>query len=90
MAAAKTSSTNRWNLKGIIPLIFCGSFLLSVSIVNASAAPAKRAYSCGSLRSMARIYMASGGYEKAQPFLVKALHMAKETIPHDGSNPPMP
>src|SRR4030042_1327859 len=83
MTAAKASSTNRRNLKNVILLIFCGSFLLSVSIVNASAAPVDRTYSCGSLRSMARIYMASGGYEKAQPFLVKALHMAKETNASD-------
>jgi len=83
MAAAKASSTNRRNLNNVILLVFCGSFLLSVSIVNASAAPVDRAYSCGSLRSMARVYMASGGYEKAQPFLVKALHLAKETNASD-------
>ncbi|MEJ2705736.1 MAG: tetratricopeptide repeat protein, partial [Sedimentisphaerales bacterium] len=35
--------------------------------------------SCASLRSMARIYMASGGYEQAQPFLEKALNVARET-----------
>ena len=32
---------------------------------------------------MARVYMASGGYEKAQPFLVKALDLARETKASD-------
>jgi tetratricopeptide (TPR) repeat protein len=83
MAAPKASSTARWNLNNIILLILSGSLLLSVSTIRASAAPVQRACSSGSLRTMARIYMASGGYEKAQPFLVKALNLAKQTNASD-------
>lgn len=46
------------------------------SLRDEAAGPAE--YSCASLRSMARIYMASGGYEKAQPFLQRALHLAQD------------
>jgi tetratricopeptide (TPR) repeat protein len=47
----------------------------------AAACPVRRLVedSCNSLRSMARVYMASGGYEKARPFLVKALRLARQT-----------
>lgn len=83
MAGAKTLSTKGLNRHSIIPALICVSLLFSVGIGSTLAAPAKRAYSCGSLRSMARVYMASGGYEKAQPFLEKALHLAKETNASD-------
>jgi tetratricopeptide (TPR) repeat protein len=83
MAATKASSINRREKNNIILLIFCCSILLSTSTVGARAAQLKRAYSCGSLRSMARVYMASGGYEKARPFLVKALNLAKQTNASD-------
>jgi tetratricopeptide (TPR) repeat protein len=81
--AAKASSINRRNINSIILLIFCVSIVVSMSTVSAWATQLQRAYSCGSLRSMARVYMASGGYEKAKPFLVKALHLAKETKASD-------
>ena len=75
---ASRKSTNR------IFVIFCISIILSLGIVTASASPAqKKTYSSGTLRSMARVYMASGGYEKARPFLEKALHLAKETNASD-------
>ena len=79
MAAAKTPSTKGLNRNSIIPVLFYVSLVFSVSIGSAPAKPVGRANSCSSLRSMARVYMASGGYEKAQPFLEKALHLAKET-----------
>lgn len=60
-------------------IIFCISIILSLCIVNASAAPAKKAHSSGTLRSMARVYMACGSYEKAQPLLEKALNLAQKT-----------
>ena len=83
MAVIKASSIDRREKNNIILLIFCGSILLFMSTVSARSAQLKRAYSCGSLRSMARVYMASGGYEKAQPFLVKALNLAKQTNASD-------
>jgi tetratricopeptide (TPR) repeat protein len=64
--------------KSVILLIFFCSLSLSIRIVNASAAPLKKFDSCNSLRSMARVYMASGGYEKARPFLVEALRLAEQ------------
>jgi tetratricopeptide (TPR) repeat protein len=83
MAAAKVSFTNRPNLNNIILLILSGFLLLSVGTIHASAAPVESVQSCGSLRTMARVYMASGGYEKAQPFLVQALHLAKQNNASD-------
>ena len=83
MTADITRSTKGLNRHSIIPALFCVSFVFFIGIGSALATPVKRAYSCGSLRSMARVYMASGGYEKAQPFLVKALNLAKETNASD-------
>jgi tetratricopeptide (TPR) repeat protein len=74
---ANQKRTNR------IFVIFCISIVLSLGIVNASAAPAKKVYSSGSLRSMARVYMACGTYEKAQPLLESALNLAKKTNASD-------
>jgi tetratricopeptide (TPR) repeat protein len=81
MTAAKTLSTKGLNKHGTIPALICVSLVFSIG--SALATPVKRAHSCGSLRSMARVYMASGGYEKAQPFLVKALNLAKDTNASD-------
>ena len=83
MAAAKTLSTKGQNIHSMIPALFCVSLVLSVGIGSARATPVERSYSCGTLRSMARVYMASGGYEKAKPFLEKALNLAKETNASD-------
>jgi len=79
MEATKASSSAQPKLNDITLLIFSCLFLLPISTVRTSASPVERAYSSGSLRTMARVYMASGGYEKAQSFLVEALHLAKET-----------
>ncbi len=78
MVGATSPLTNRKSTNRIF-VIFCISIVLSLGIVNASAAPAQRAYSSGSLRSMARVYMACGSYEKAQPLLERALNLAKKT-----------
>jgi tetratricopeptide (TPR) repeat protein len=67
------------NRKSVILLLFFCSLLFSIRMVNASETQVKRFDSCNSLRSMARVYMASGGYEKARPFLVKALRLAEQT-----------
>src|SRR4030042_2615280 len=83
MAGAKTLSLKRRNIHSIIPALFCASLVFSIGTISVWASPVERAYSCGSLRSMARVYMASGGYEKAQPFLERALHLAKETNASD-------
>jgi len=79
MEATKAPSSAQPKLNDITLLIFSCLFLLPISTVRTSASPVERAYSSGSLRTMARVYMASGGYEKAQSFLVEALHLAKET-----------
>ena len=83
MAAAKTPSTNGLNRPSILPAISCFSLVLSISFGSTPPRPIGRTNSCSSLRSMGRVYMASGGYEKAQPFLEKALHLAKETNASD-------
>lgn len=75
MAGGKASYTNRWKIKILRLFIF---FLL-INIVNAWAMPAQNEYSCGSLRSMARVYMACGENSKAQPLLEKALNLAKQS-----------
>ena len=67
----------------IIPALFCVSFIFFIDIGSTLATPAGKAYSCSSLRSVARVYMASGGYENARPYLVKALQLAKETDASD-------
>jgi tetratricopeptide (TPR) repeat protein len=64
-------------------IILCISILLSLCIVNASAVPAQRAYSSGALRSMARVYVACGNYEKARPLLERALNLAENTNASD-------
>lgn len=83
MVKAEAPSTKRRNKKSTILILFYGSFILHLGMVSTWARPIERAYSCGSLRSMARVYMASGGYEKAQPLLEQALHLAKETNASD-------
>jgi tetratricopeptide (TPR) repeat protein len=69
--------------KNRIFILFCVSILLSLGIVSALAVPAQRTSSSGSLRSMARVYMACGSYEKAQPLLERALNLAEKTNPAD-------
>jgi len=59
--------------------------IILVWLLNSFALPAKvtgaikpaKAYTHTSLRAMARVYMASGSYDKAQPFLENALDLAK-------------
>ena len=82
MARATSPLTNP-KRKNRILVLFCVSIVLSLGIVSASAAPAQKAYSSGSLRSMARVYMACGSYEKAQPLLERALNLAEEINPAD-------
>ena len=83
MARFGEPSRNRRNLHSIILIIFIGLLVLSTGTIGVRAAPAESARSCSSLRSMARIYMASGGYEKARPFLERALNLAKKTNASD-------
>ena len=83
MARFGESARDWRNRNSIILLVFFGSFILAVGAVGAWASPAEMSRSCGSLRSMARVYMASGGYEKARPFLERALNLAKKTNASD-------
>ncbi|MHC4143291.1 MAG: tetratricopeptide repeat protein [Planctomycetota bacterium] len=74
--------TIRSNAPSILLLWFCSLFLLSARTDAAPATPipAKaETRSCSSLRSIARVYMASGSFEKAQPFLESAIDLAKRT-----------
>jgi len=82
MVRATSPLTNQKRTNRIF-VIFCISIVLSLGIVNASATPAKKAFSSGSLRSMARVYMACGSYEKAQPLLESALNLTKKTNTSD-------
>ena len=84
MAGAAAPSAKRRNINSIFRVLFCGSLVLGLGTMRAWAASVETAYSCGSLRSMARVYMASGGYQKAQPFLERALHLAQGTNASDG------
>jgi tetratricopeptide (TPR) repeat protein len=71
--------THYW-LPNLISTTTCGLLLFCSPVFGAKEHVADPAVvSCKSLRSMARVYMASGGYEKARPFLVKALTLARQT-----------
>lgn len=49
------------------------------SIAYSESNPAQQITSCPKLRSLARIYMSFGEFNKAQPFAEKAMDLAKET-----------
>lgn len=71
------------NTKSILLVLFCGLFVLLPCSAGARTAQTKKPFSGKALRSMARVYMASGGYEKAQPLLEGALNLAKTTDAED-------
>ncbi len=67
----------------IVLLVTCLFFCSSV--FGAQAKPAQQTTpSSASLRAMARVYMACGGYTKAQPLLERALNLAQATNAPDG------
>jgi tetratricopeptide (TPR) repeat protein len=82
MVEATSPLTNQRSKNHIFVLCLI-SIVLSLGIVNASATPVQNAYSSGTLRSMARVYVACGNYEKAQPLLERALNLAKDTSASD-------
>jgi len=61
----------------IAGILFCSSFILPAGTAGARIAQEKKTYTHTSLRAMARVYMASGSYDKAQPLLEAALDLAK-------------
>ncbi len=61
----------------IVLLVTCLFF--SSSVFGAGTAPQQNAQSSASLRAMARVYMACGGYSKAQPLLERAMNLAQAT-----------
>ncbi|MHC4226575.1 MAG: tetratricopeptide repeat protein [Planctomycetota bacterium] len=65
--------------KRILLVLCCGLFVLLPGSAGARTTQTKKPFSGRALRSMARVYMASGGYEKAQPLLEGALNLAKTT-----------
>ena len=82
MAGAKTQSTKQRRFKSTILILFC-ILLVFPGLARSRALPAQKAFSCSSLRSMARIYMAYGGYAKAQPLLIRALQLAEQNHVED-------
>ncbi len=76
MAEAKTPFTRRQRII-IAVVLFCSSFTLPVGTARARIVQAKKTFTHTSLRAMARVYMASGSYDKAQPLLESALDLAK-------------
>jgi tetratricopeptide (TPR) repeat protein len=79
MVGAESMSTTHRNMPYFALVFYFSSIGLGL---NPEIASADTAGSCTSLRSMARIYMASGRYGKAQPLLERALQMARqESIP---------
>ncbi len=79
MAGAKPKST----AKQVGHVLFCSLLLLGspaalgAGRLNANGTPAKQSQSSLALRSMARVYMACGDYQKAQPLLERALNQAQ-------------
>jgi tetratricopeptide (TPR) repeat protein len=63
----------------IVLVLFFSSFVLPAKVAGAETIGPGTAYSHASLRAMARVYMASGSYDKAEPFLESALDLAKST-----------
>lgn len=82
LVRAKTPFT-RFQLIIIAIIWLISSFAFPVSIADGGTIKAQKAYSHASLRAMARVYLASGNYDKAQPFLESALDMAKSANAHD-------
>jgi len=76
---AQTSQRqNRTAIRNLILVTIYASIFFMAPTVNAKAAPVKRHFSSRALRAMARVYMAYGEYQKAQPLAEKALAYAKD------------
>ncbi len=75
MAPGGKNQTTRRQMRIIAVVLLCSSFTLPIG--TAGARVAKKIYTHTSLRAMARVYMASGSYDKAQPLLESALDMAR-------------
>jgi tetratricopeptide (TPR) repeat protein len=78
MLLAREKPTGLQILIIVLVLLF-SSFVLPRSATGAKGDPAAKAYTHASLRAMARVYMASGKYAKAQPLLESALELATST-----------
>ena len=79
MAGAKAQSTKPRKIKGTVLVLLCACLVFCDRALGAGKTPAEEAHSSAALRSMARVYMACGGYEKAQPLLERALNLAQTT-----------
>ncbi len=78
MLLARERPTGLQILVIVLVLLF-SSFVLPQSATGGKVDPAGKTYTHTSLRAMARVYMASGSYEKAQPLLESALEVAIST-----------
>ncbi len=82
LARAKAPLTRVQILITVLVMLFT-SFVLAPRVAGTETTGPKKAYSHVSLRAMARVYMASGSYDKARPFLETALDLAKSTNASD-------
>lgn len=64
-------------------VLLCSSFVIPVGTAGGGSTRPKKTYSHASLRAMARIYIASGSYDKAQPVLESALDLARTSDASD-------
>ncbi len=78
MAGGKAVFLKQWNVRSLAFVLIIGILLLTVSITDARAVSNnEKSYSCNTLRTMARVYMAYGDYIKAQPLVEQALTLAR-------------
>ncbi|MHC4702414.1 MAG: tetratricopeptide repeat protein, partial [Planctomycetota bacterium] len=73
---AEITFTSRQKIAIALALLLI-SLIFSARTAGASATRTQKALSHNSLRAMARVYMASGSYDKAQPLLESALDLAR-------------
>lgn len=77
MARVKAALSKRWNVKGLAVVFVCGLFLFAGDVAGRTPSHRKKGYSYKTLRILARLYMACGNYEKAQPLAERAVTLAK-------------
>ncbi len=76
MAEAKRPFTRRQRII-VTTVLLCASLVLPVGTAGAKATQPRKVLTHTALRAMARVYIASGNYDKAQPLLESALDMAR-------------
>jgi len=82
MAETGTSFTRLQKII-IVAVLLLASLILPIETAGARAIEEGNAYTHNSLRAMARVYMASSSYDKAQPLLESALNTARKSKASD-------